>query len=61
MAATHGAYQMVQIFKIVVVVREQETPFENSMGEVNGVLAACYTNVRRKADIVPRTVQQPNQ
>ena len=61
MAAMHRAYQAVQIFKIVVVVRQQKTAFDYSLNEMNGVISACNTNVCRKAYIVAGSVQQPNQ
>jgi hypothetical protein len=52
--------QVVQIAKVLMVVREQDAISLNGMGEMNGIVIAAQTDIRRHLDVVARLSEQPN-
>ena len=49
MASSRGSHQVVQLFKITGVVRDQYAAFEYGMREVHGIISACNSDVDWKA------------
>lgn len=54
-------YEIVQVFKIIGIVRQQHTSVANGMSELDGIVFAQKANVGGRLHIVARPLEQRNQ